>query len=178
MGRKIHISLLLDSLAMGLHIALLVFIFSLAHARPVEFSDIRFRQLNTSFKPSFTPSPTFINASQASGFHVDVPTPTTGCVEAALPGHWQCDYNWPTMDQIFYWMDPANGGGVTSTRVPLFYYGWRERTAAAIGWGTAYLQSLISGPVDCYYYETGLAMKADNKELITGQQVTDFTDGW
>lgn len=129
---------------------------------------------------SITPSGTIVNASTTVGPHEDFPVPTTGCVELAIFGHWQCDYNFPTLDQIRYWMDPANGGGTTAQRVPLFYSGWGSEAGAirALGWGRAFLQSLPDGPKDSYDYFTGLNMEMDTVELITGQQVVAGDDSW
>jgi len=161
---------------MKLHITLLGLLLGLADAIPINFPNFPPSALNL----SLIPSPTTFNVSSASGFHIDFPTPTTGCVEEAVPGHWHCDYSWPTMEQFFYWMDPVNGGGVTAERVPLFYYGWgnSRMTRIAIGWGKAYLHSLFAAPTECYEYETAMSLTAGSQTIITGQEIDSLVDGW
>lgn len=74
-------------------------------------------------------------------------------------GIWNCDYQFPTRDQIRYYMDLANGGGVGPQTYPLFFSKWGDFQASdrAVWYGMQLLR-FLTPPRASYAYQNGINM--------------------
>ena len=116
-----------------------------------------------------TSAPRSFNASLVRP-NIKVPEPTTGCIEIAGAGgpdpSWTCYDTFPTIEQIYYWMDPVNGGTVTAEKVPLFYThvhldGHEQYTLRFLEYGRAYLGALQPPVIS---YDVSVAVKRGNRQ--------------